>query len=126
MRSVIWTVAGVVLGVGLLALMVSAIDRAAQRRKEVVALQLVGLGRGVIRRAQGLETAVPVVIGSVLAVGLGALSGATYLSLDDSATIPWEQTILLGGVALVGGLLVAAISMIACAPRLRREEIRAE
>jgi hypothetical protein len=126
MRSVIWTVAGVVLGVGLLALMVSAIDRASQRRKEVVALQLVGLGRGVIRRAQGLETAVPVVIGSVLAVGLGAVSGATYLSLDDSSTIPWGQTLVLGGVAVVGGLVVAAVSMVACAPRLRPEEIRAE
>jgi hypothetical protein len=126
MRSVLWTVAGVVLGVGLLALMVSAIDRASQRRKEVVALQLVGLGRGVIRRAQGLETAVPVVIGSVLAVGLGALSGATYLSLDDASTIPWEQTIVLGCVAVVGGLVVAAVSMVACAPRLRPEEIRAE
>jgi hypothetical protein len=126
MRSVIWTVAGVVLGVGLLALMVSAIDRASQRRKEVVALQLVGLGRGVIRRAQGLETAVPVVVGSVLAVGLGAVSGATYLSLDDSSTIPWGQTLVLGGVAVVGGLVVAAVSMVACAPRLRPEEIRAE
>jgi hypothetical protein len=126
MRSVIWTVAAVVLGVGLLALMVSAIDRASQRRKEVVALQLVGLGPGVIRRAQGLETALPVVIGSVLAVGLGAVSGATYLSLIDSSTIPWEQTIVLGCVAVVGGLVVAAVSMVACAPRLRPEEIRAE
>lgn len=126
MRSVIWTVAGVVLGVGLLALMVSAIDRASQRRKEVVALQLVGLGRGVIRRAQGLETAVPVAIGSVLAVGLGAVSGATYLSLIEATTIPWEQTLVLGGVAVVGGLVVAAVSMVACAPRLRPEEIRAE
>jgi hypothetical protein len=126
MRSVIWTVAGVVLAVGLLALMVSAIDRATQRRKEVVALQLVGLGRGVIRRAQGLETAVPVVIGSVLAVGLGALSGATFLSLDDTTTIPWGQTVVLGCAAVVGGLLVAAVTMIACAPRVRPEEIRAE
>ncbi len=126
MRSVIWTVAGVVLGVGLLALLVSAIDRASQRRKEVVALQLVGLGRGVLRRAQGLETAVPVVIGSLLAVGLGALSGATYLSLIEGSTIPWEQTLVLGGVAVVGGLVVGAVSMVACAPRLRPEEIRAE
>lgn len=126
MRSVIWTVAGVVLGIGLLALTVSAIDRASQRRKEVVALQLVGLGRRVIRRAQGLETAVPVVVGSVLAVGLGAVAGATYLSLDGSSTIPWEQTLVLGGVAVVGGLVVAAVSMVACAPRLRPEEIRAE
>jgi putative ABC transport system permease protein len=126
MRSVIWIVAGVVLAVGLLALTVSTIDRGAQRRKEIVALQLVGLGRGVLRRAQGLETAVPVVIGSVLAVGLGALSGATYLSIDDSSVIPWEQTLVLGVVAVAGGLGVALVSMISCAPRVRPEEIRAE
>ncbi|KQW48343.1 hypothetical protein ASC77_06155 [Nocardioides sp. Root1257] len=126
MSSVIWIVAGVVLAVGLLALTVSTIDRGAQRRKEVVALQLVGLGRGVIRRAQGLETAVPVVLGSVLAVGLGALAGATYLSLDESSTIPWDQTLVLGLVAIAGGVGVALVSMIACAPRLRPEEIRAE
>lgn len=126
MRSVIWVVAGVVLGVGLLALTVSAIDRAVQRRKEVVALQLVGLGRGVIRRAQALETAVPVTVGAVLAVGLGALSGATYLSVDDAVSVPWEQAAVLGVVAVIGGLGVAAITMLACAPRLRPEEIRAE
>jgi putative ABC transport system permease protein len=123
---VIWTVAGVVLGVGLLALLVSSIERANQRRKEVVALQLVGLGRGVIRRAQGLETAVPVVVGSVLAVGLGALAGTTYLTLDSSMAIPWEQTVVLATVAVVGGLVVAAVSVVACAPRLRPDEIRAE
>ncbi|GAA4695109.1 FtsX-like permease family protein [Nocardioides conyzicola] len=126
MRSVIWIVAGVVLGVGLLALTVSAIDRAVQRRKEVVALQLVGLGRGVIRRAQALETAVPVTVGAVLAVGLGSLAGATYLSVDDSTTIPWAQSLVLAAVAVVGGLGVAAVTMVAAAPRLRAEEIRAE
>lgn len=126
MRSVIWMVAGIVLGVGLLALTVSAIDRAVQRRKEVVALQLVGLGRGVIRRAQALETAVPVVAGAVLAVALGALAGATYLTLDESVAVPWEQTVVLAAVAVLGGLVVTAVSVLACAPRLRPEEIRAE
>lgn len=126
MRTVIWTVAGVVLAVGLLALTIAAIDRAVQRRKEVVALQLVGVDRGVLRRAQALETAVPVTIGAVLAVGLGALAGATYLSLDESTVIPWEQTVVLAAVAVVGGLGVAVVTMIAAAPRLRPEEIRAE
>jgi hypothetical protein len=126
MRAVIWTIAAVVLGVGLLALAIATIDRAVQRRKEVVALQLVGVGPRVIRRAQLLETAVPLTIGIVLAVGLGALSGATFLVLDESIGMPWVQTWRLAGAAVVGGLLVAAVCTIASAPRLRPEELRAE
>ena len=61
-----------------------------------------------------------------MGLGLGAVSEATYLSLDDNAMIPWEQTIVLGCVAVVGGLVVATVTMVACAPRLRPEEIRAE
>jgi putative ABC transport system permease protein len=126
MRAIILTIAAVVLGVGLLALATATIDRAVQRRKEVVALQLVGVGPRVIRRAQLLESAVPLTIGIVLAVGLGALSGATFLVLDESIGMPWVQTWWLAGAAVVGGLLVAAICTIASAPRLRLEELRAE
>jgi hypothetical protein len=126
MRSIIWTIAAVVLGVGLLALAIATIDRTIQRRKEVVALQLVGLGPGVLRRAQLLETAVPLTIGIVLAVGLGALGGATYLTLDDSLGIPWGQTWRLAVAGVVGGLLVAGVSVLTAAPRLRSEEIRTE
>jgi hypothetical protein len=57
----------------------------------------------------------------VLAVGLGALSGATSLVLDESIGMPWVQTWRLAGAAVVGGLLVAAICTIASAPRLRPE-----
>lgn len=126
MRSVIWAVAGVVLGVGLLALAIAAVDRTVQRRKELVALRLVGLGPGVLRRAQWLEAAVPVTVGAVLAVGLGALSGATFLVLDESIGMPWEQTWRLAAAAVVASAAVAGITVLASAPPLRPEEIRAE
>lgn len=126
MRSIIWAVAGVVLGVGLLALAIAAIDRAVQRRKELVALRLVGLGPGVLRRAQWLEAAVPVTLGAVLAIGLGALAGATFLTLDESVAMPWTATWRLALAAVVGSAAVAGITVLASAPRLRPEEIRAE
>jgi putative ABC transport system permease protein len=126
MRSVIWTIAGVVVGIGLLALTIATVDRAVQRRKEVVALRLVGLGAGVVRRAQLLESAVPLVLGIVLSVGLGALAGSTFLTLDETLGMPWTQTWRLAAVAVLGGLAVAAVCTAAAVPRLRPEEIRAE
>lgn len=126
MRTIIWTIAAVVLGIGLLALAIATLDRAVQRRKEVVALQLIGLSPRVLRRAQLLESALPLTIGIVLSVGLGALAGATYLTLDESVGMPWSQTWRLAGIGVVGGLVVAAVCMLAATPRLRPEEIRAE
>ncbi|GAB3196476.1 hypothetical protein GCM10027062_05810 [Nocardioides hungaricus] len=126
MRSVIWSVAAVILAVGLLALAIAAIDRAIQRRKELVALRLVGLGPGLLRRAVWLEVAVPVAVGAVLAVGLGALGGATYLVLDESLGMPWPQTWRLGLVALLGSVAVGAVCTSVAAPRLRAEEVRTE
>jgi putative ABC transport system permease protein len=97
-----------------------------QRRKEVVALQLVGVAPRVVRRAQLLETAVPLTIGIVLAVGLGALGGATFLTLDETIAMPWTQTWRLAATGVLGGLVVAGVCMLAATPRLRPEEIRAE
>lgn len=79
-----------------------------------------------LRRAQLLESALPLTIGIVLSVGLGALAGATYLTLDESVGMPWSQTWRLAGIGVVGGLVVAAVCMLAATPRLRPEEIRAE
>lgn len=126
MRAVVWSVAAIVLGVGLLALAIATVDRTIQRRKEVVALQLVGLGPRVLRRAQLIETGLPVTLGSALAVGLGALAGATFLTLGDSLGMPWRQTWVLLGVAVLGCLAVTGMAMLTSAPRLRPEEIRAE
>jgi putative ABC transport system permease protein len=79
LRAIVWSVAAVILSVGLLALAIAAVDRAVTRRREVVALQLVGVSPGTLRRVQWLEAALPIAVGTVLAIGLGFLAGATYL-----------------------------------------------
>jgi putative ABC transport system permease protein len=126
LRTLVWTVAGLVLAIGLLAFAVAAIDRAVERRREVVALQLVGVPRRVLRRAQWVEALVPVVVGSVLAVALGALAGATYLSIDEGLLMPWSQTVRLALAAALGGTVVAGLTVVASAPRIRPEQIRRE
>ncbi|MFV0307984.1 MAG: hypothetical protein ACK5OX_09605 [Desertimonas sp.] len=58
LRAIVLAVGVPVLGLGLLGFAVAAIDRAMQRRREAVALQLVGVPGAVLRRVQWIESAV--------------------------------------------------------------------
>lgn len=126
MRTIIWTVAGVILAIGLLSFGIAAVDRAVQRRREVVGLQLIGVPRSLIRRAQWLEAMVPIGVGSVLAIGLGGLAGATFLSLDEVTSMPWAQTGTIAMIAFTSAAIVAALTVVASAPRIRPDQIRRE
>jgi len=128
LRALVWAVAAVILSVGLLAFAVAGIDRAVARRREVVRLQLVGVPPGLLRRTQWLEAALPVGVGTLLAIGLGILAGATYLSFDDNhlAHVPWRQSLTLAAVSVVCAAGIAGLTVVAAGPRLRAELIRAE
>lgn len=126
LRSIVWSVAGLILVIGLLGYAVAAVDRAVERRKELVALQLLGTPKSVLRRAQWLEALVPIVVGSVLAVGLGALAGATYLKLEEGGTLPWAQAGWLALVAAGCGVVVAGGVVVASTPSIRADQIRRE
>lgn len=126
MRSLIWTVAAVILVIGLLTFAIAAIDRAVERRREVVALQVVGVPGRLLRRAQWIEAVIPVGVGAVLAVGFGALAGSAYLTIDEALHLPWSQTGTLAGVAFLAAAAVAGLTVVASAPRIRPDEIRRE
>lgn len=125
LRSLTWTLAAVVLAIGLLGFAVATIDRAVSRRAEMVSLQLVGTGRGVIRAAQWWEAAVPLVVGVILAIGAGAAVGYGYLSFAGStAVVPWQSIGTLAAISAAAAIGVAGLTVIACAPRIRAELIR--
>ena len=127
LRVLVWAIAAVILAVGLLAFAVAAIDRALARRREVVALQLAGVPASLLRRAQWLEAALPIGIGTLLAVGLGTLAGAAYLALaDETTSLPWAQSLTLAGVAALSAVVIAGLTVVAASPRLRPDLIRAE
>ncbi|MEX0429258.1 FtsX-like permease family protein [Nocardioides sp. DS6] len=127
LKLLVWTIAGVILAVGLLAFGITAVDRTVQRRKQTTALRLVGVDAGTLRRAQWVEAGVPLAAGTVLSVGLGALAGATYLAYGEPDTaLPWGATWMLAAVAVLGSALVGAATVIASSPRIRPQEIRAE
>lgn len=127
LRAIVWAVAAVLLSVGLLAFAVAAIDRAVNRRREVVSLQLVGVPASLLRRAQWVEAALPIGLGTLLAVGAGLLASAAYLTYGTAANrIPWHAAGVLTLISLAGATAIAGLTVIAASPRIRPELIRAE
>lgn len=127
LRALVWSIAAVILSIGLLAFAVAAVDRAVNRRREVTALQVVGVPRSVLRRTQWVEAAVPLALGCCLAIGLGLLAGETYLSLDSASRPgPWAQALVLAGLATLGSALVGGLTVIASSPRISADLIRQE
>ena len=118
------TVAVVVLSLGLLAFAIAAIDRAANRRSDVASLLLIGASPSSLRRTQLVEAGVPIVGGSILAIGLGFLAGTTYLAWGGSANPPTGSAVVLAVCALIGGVAVAGLTVIAASPTLDTTTIR--
>jgi hypothetical protein len=127
LRAIVWAVAAVLLSVGLLAFAVAAIDRAVNRRREVVSLQLVGVPARLLRRAQWVEAALPIGVGTVLAVGAGLLAGAAYLTYGSAAGwTPWHAGGMLALISLAGAAAIAGLTVVAASPRIRPDLIRVE
>lgn len=126
MRTLVWTLAAVVLSIGLLTFTIAGIDRALGRRRELTALRLVGTPGSLLRRAQWLEMALPTVFGSLLAIVAGAYAGATYLQLDDDRMLPLTTAGALAAAAIVASMVLAGITTVGTTARLDPEHIRAE
>ncbi|TDC57038.1 FtsX-like permease family protein [Jiangella ureilytica] len=127
LRAVVWTLAAVVLSIGLLTFAVAAVDRAVARRRELVSLRLVGTPPGVLRRAQWLEAALPTGLGCVAAIVSGLFAGSTYLQLGtDMGEAPWRQGVLLMGAAVVAAAIIAALTVVGTSSRLVADHIRQE
>ncbi len=127
LRSLVWAVAAVVLGVGLLGFAMAAVDRTLSRRAELVSLQLVGTPRRVLRAAQWWEAALPLAVGLPLAVLLGWSVGSGYLALGDALEVlPWESVLGLAAVSVAAALVAAGLTVVGCAPRVRADLIRRE
>ncbi|NJD66830.1 MAG: FtsX-like permease family protein [Chloroflexi bacterium] len=127
LRSTVYTVAAVVMGLGLLAFAIAAIDRAIARRRELTSLRLAGIPAHTLRRSQWVEALVPIAGGAVLAIALGHFAGATYLAFGDTdLAAPWEPTLILAAAAAFGGVLIAALTVVATTQPITSETIRFE
>ncbi|HTN99491.1 MAG TPA: FtsX-like permease family protein [Microthrixaceae bacterium] len=118
--------AALVLGLGLLAFAIAAIDRAADRRREVMSLLLLGSPRSLLRRSQWIEAAIPILGGGVLAILLGLLAGSAYLAGIPELEPPTAPIGWLVGAATIGGIAVASLTVIAASPTIDTHNIRRE
>lgn len=126
LRNTVYAVAAVVMGLGLLAFAIAAIDRSIARRREFTSLRLVGVPAPTLRRSQWIEALVPIAGGAVLAIALGHFAGATYLAFaGDGLAVPWEPTFVLAAVAAAGGVVVAALTVVATNQPISPDAIRA-
>ncbi len=64
---------------------------------------------------------------AVLSIALGHFAGATYLAFGDSdLSTPWQPTLILAAAAALGGVLIAALSVIATNQPITADTIRSE
>lgn len=126
-RSVI--VAGVALGFlcALVALFITAFDRAMERRANIAMLLVVGVPERMLRGAQIVQLFLPLLLGLVIALVLGDLAGMAYLAYGGQ-----YQGFFVGGIrlalplVLVAVLLAAISGSVVVGRELRTERLRRE
>jgi hypothetical protein len=132
-RAGVLTLCGVVVGVGLLVLALTAADRASERRRPVARLVAAGVPPRVLRLGQLVQTLLPTVVAAALALGSGVVALRGYASEVQGQTQAQGATlvdarawgILLAAVT-VGALLVALATVPLIRTRLSPELLRRE
>lgn len=126
-RTITYALIGCVVAVGLLAVVVNVLDRAGERRRTVAAMRAVGTPSAVLRRAQFVGVLLPLAAGVSIATIAGWVTGRTYLSFDDAiGSFPASGLLILWACALVGALLVAALTLPGLGRHLSADQLRRE
>jgi hypothetical protein len=123
------TLAVIVLGIGLLAVLLTTIDRAIERRRQVAGQVALGVPIRVLRGSQLLQTLVPLWLGLVVAVGLGYLTVLAYLKIgaaDAPVVAPSDTIASMAFAALVGAAVVASATLPGIGRRLTPDLLRRE
>ena len=127
LRLLVWSVAAVVLSIGLLAFALAAIDRVSERRRELASVQVIGTPRRVLRASQLVEALLPLAVGVPLAVGLGALAGQSFLALGGGEEwAPVRPVLRLLVLSSLAGIVVAGLTTIGSSPPLTANRLRRE
>lgn len=123
-------VIGLGLGFGLaaLAFIISTIDRAMERRRNVALLLVIGLPRTLLRRAQDLQALIPLAVVLTAALVVGQLISQAYLAGSGNQEGYYFEGLLLGiaMVAVATGLAVLGSRLTPGAQRLDPEYLRRE
>ncbi|MFC7374322.1 MULTISPECIES: FtsX-like permease family protein [unclassified Brachybacterium] len=122
-----------VLAIGLGGFLLSMTDRALERSGDIARLRLLGTPVRTLRAAHWFEVTVPLVVGVLAALAIGHVVASTYVAVGNLGVEPGRATnlpdsYLVGPVlaALVGSVLIAALTSMGLGMTLRSEQIRRE
>jgi hypothetical protein len=108
-------------------LLVSQIEQLRERKKLLAVLVAFGTRRRTLAWSVLWQTAVPVALGLVLAVGFGLVLGSVLLLMvQQPLSIAWSSIAAMSGVAGGVVLLVTALTMPALVKLMRPEGLRTE
>ncbi|WP_103349507.1 FtsX-like permease family protein [Amycolatopsis sp. CA-128772] len=126
-RSVLITASLFVLAVAAMSLLMLSIEQTSERRRPLAALSAAGVPIGVLARGALWQTAIPVVVGVVLAVAAGLGLTAPMLRLADRPMIIDVPVLLaLAGTTVVAVLLVTVLTMPLLRQVTRLDTLRSE
>jgi hypothetical protein len=126
-QAMLWALASVMGGLALVALVIAGADRAVARRREVAALQALGVPARVVRRSHAVQALVPLLLGLPLSAAGGLLAGTAYLALGgEVAELPWRSALAALLVGMLAVLVVPAASLLGLGRRLTPELLRRE
>lgn len=126
-RGVLLTAALFVLAVAAMSLLMLSIEQISERRRPLAALSAAGVPLGVLARGSLWQTAIPVVVGVVLAVAAGLGLTAPILRLANLPMVV-DGSVLAGlaGAAVLAVLLVTALTLPLLRQVTRLDALRAE
>lgn len=101
-----WTMSAIVIGIGLLSTLLTTVDRAIERRRQIAAQVAVGVPLRVLRGSQLLQTLVPLWMAIVAAIAFGFLPLVASLRVVTTAGAAPLATV---ASMTVGGLTAAAV-----------------
>jgi hypothetical protein len=126
-RTTVWSVVGIAVAVSLLTYGLTTIDRARERRRGRARLVAVGVPARVLRRAQALAGALPLLVAVVIGTGLGVVATAAYSHVAGSA-FAIEPTVLalMNITVLAGALAVSFVTLPLTRTVVTSEDLRQE
>ncbi|WP_326557155.1 FtsX-like permease family protein [Micromonospora sp. NBC_01796] len=120
---------GVLIGflLGAVAFLISAVDRAIERRRDVVSLLVLGMPMRAVRASQLFQIILPLLAVIALALGVGHVAGNAWLQLNGRYH-GWYSGTLTAMLPLAGIGIVAALgaALIVIGKNIRAEDMRRE
>jgi hypothetical protein len=93
--------------VGLAGIAIAALDTVLVRLRHLQPLLVLGIPRRALRRSIAVEIAVPLVLATVLGVGIAVVCGGLFIQNDYGAHLPAATMTLTGTIGLIVAVLVA-------------------